>query len=329
MVTLAVEGRTVTFNKIETGADVSVMPLETFKAHCRTILLPPEKTMKGPDRQPLRVVGQFRCRLGTGQKEVKETMFVVENVTQPLLGRIAIENLALVSRIHSVATEENTFVSEYPEVFSGLGNLREEYTIRLQDAVKPYALSTPRRIALPLLKRVNEEPVRMESLDVIAPVKEPTDWCSPMVVVPKQNGQVRICVDLTKLNQCVKRERLILPSVEDTLAKLSSAKVFTKLDANSGFWQVPLSAESAPLTTFITPFGRYPFKRLPFGISYAPEYFQKKMSEVLEGLSGVACMMDDILVFGSTKEEHDRRLHRVLQAIRAAGATLNKSKCVF
>ena len=85
-----------------------------------------------------------------------------------------------------------------------------------------------------------------------------------------------------------------------------------------GFWQVPLSAELAPLATFITPFGRYHFKRLPFGISSAPEYFQKKMSEVLEGVSGVACMMDDILVFGSTKEEHDRRLHRVLQAIRAA-----------
>ena len=118
MVTLAVEGRPVTF-KIDTGADVFVMSLETFTAHCRTTLLSPEKTLKGPDRQPLRVVGQFRCRLGTGQNEVKETLFVVENLTQPLLGRPAIENLALVSRINSVATEENTFVSEYPEVFSG------------------------------------------------------------------------------------------------------------------------------------------------------------------------------------------------------------------
>ena len=83
-----------------------------------------------------------------------------------------------------------------------------------------------------------------------------TDWCAPMVVVPKQNGKVRICVDFTKLNDFVRRERHILPSVEHILTQLDGGEVLTKLDANSGFYQIQLSKSSAELTTFITPFGR-------------------------------------------------------------------------
>ena len=146
----------------------------------------------------------------------------------------------------------------------------------------------------------------MEKLGVIAKVQQPTDWCAGMVIVPKPNGTIRICVDFTKLNASVCRERHILPSVEETLVQLGDAKVFSKLDANSGFWQLKLASESALLTTFITPFGRYCFKRLPFGISSAPEVFQRRMSEILNGIEGVVCMMDDVLVFGEDKEEHNR-----------------------
>ena len=93
---------------------------------------------------------------------------------------------------------------------------------------------------------------------------------------PKSNGHVRICVDMSKLNESVKRGRMVLPSVEHTLAQLQGAGIFSKLDANSGFWQIPLSNESALLTTFITPFGRFCYNRLPFGITSAPELFQKE-----------------------------------------------------
>ena len=100
---------------------------------------------------------------------------------------------------------------------------------------------TPRRVAIPLMKSVKQELERMEELGVISRVSEPTEWCAGMVVVPKPNGQVQISVDLTKLNQSVCRERHLLPAVEQTLAQLDGAKVFSKLDANSGFWQIPLS----------------------------------------------------------------------------------------
>ena len=148
-------------------------------------------------------------------------------------------------------------------------------------------------------------------------------------MVPKQNGNVRICVDLTKLNESVCQERHILPSVEQTLGQIGGAKIFSKLDANSGFWQVELARESALLTTFITPFGRFCFNRMPFGITSAPEYFQKRMSDILGGLEGVVCLMDDVLVHGRTQEEYDERLRAALTRIRDAGLTLGGEKCVF
>jgi len=182
-------------------------------------------------------------------------------------------------------------------------------------------------VALPLLPKVEVELQRMETLDVISKVEEPTEWCSPMVVVPKPNGTVRICGDLTKLNESVCYELLLLPSVEQTLAKISGAKYFSKLDANSGFWQIQLAPESSRFTKFITPFGRFAFNRLPFGITSVPEYFQRKMSKVLTGLEVVVCLIDDVLVYGNTEEEHDQRLKDALSKISNAGLTLNREKC--
>jgi len=144
-------------------------------------------------------------------------------------------------------------VKQVPSLFQGLGKLEGEYTIKLKDGAEPYMLNAPQRIAIPLRPAVEKELKRMEDQGIIAKTEEPTDWCAGMVVIPKANGKVRIRVDLTKLNESVCRERHILPDVEQTLAQLAGAKVFTK--ANSGLWQIPLSPESAKLTTFITPFG--------------------------------------------------------------------------
>lgn len=106
-------------------------------------------------------------------------------------------------------------------------------------------------------------------------------------------------MDYTGLNEYVCRENLALPSVEQSLGML--AKVFNKLVANMGFWQISLLEESAKLTTFITPFGRFNFNRLPFGINSAPEHFQQTMSEVLEGQEGVVCHIADVWYGDATK----------------------------
>ena len=136
-------------------------------------------------------------------------------------------------------------------------------------------------------------------------------------------------MDLKPLNQSVLREVHPIPKVDETLAQLSGATVFSKLDANSGFWQIPLAPESRPLTTFITQSGRYCFNKLPFGISSVPELFQRWMNQILEGLEGVPCLMDYVLIFGSDKTQHNTRLTAVLKRLEAAGVTLNSEKCEF
>ena len=131
-----------------------------------------------------------------------------------------------------------------------------------------------------------------------------------MVPVQKKNEQVHICVDLTQLNESVKRELHPLPVVEHVLAQLAGAKVFSKLDANSGFYQIPLEPRLAKLTTFITPFGKYYYNTcvlcsLPFGITSAPEHFHRRISEILAGVTGNVSMINDVLVFCKNQEEHN------------------------
>ena len=152
---------------------------------------------------------------------------------------------------------------------------------------------------------------------------------TPIAAFPAANGDVWICVDLTKLNMSVKREIYTMPTVEETLSKIAEGNVFSKLDVNSGFRQIKLDGDSSKLTPFITPYRRYRFKRLPYGITSVPEYFQKKMDNILHGLQGVVCHIDDILIFGKDKYEHDARLKKVLGRLSQSGLTLNPEKFEF
>ena len=260
--------------------------------------MPPIWTLSQPARdQP--VLGTFDATLSLGNMTIKQSMFVVDG-----LPAIAALNLA-VRLDASVKHKPDVHAEKYPSVFQGLGNLGEEYEIKLKSDATPYSLFAPRHIPLPLRPKVQEKLTRMESIGVISKVDELTPWCAGMVVVPKKAGAIRICVDLKPVIVNVLREVHPLPKVDETLAQLTGAKVFSKLDANSGFWQISLAKKSQYLTTFITPFGRYCFNKLPFGISSAPEHFQKRMNQILSGLEGVLCLMDDVLVFGKDKEEHD------------------------
>ena len=253
-------------------------------------------------------------------------MYVVKDLKTNLLGLPAITALNLVARVQSISGSKESLMKQHPKLFTGLGTLGNEYKISLKPEAKPYALCTARQVPISMRNEVEKELNRMESLAVISRIDEPSPWCAGMVIVPKPSGKVRICVDMKPLNENVMREFHPLPAVDETLAQLSGARRFTKLDANA-VWQIPLAKESRSLTTFITPFGRYQFNALPFGITCAPELCQKRMNTLLSNLKGVLCLMDDVLVYGKDQREHDKRLKVVLQRIEAAGMTLNSDKC--
>ena len=324
---LQLNNREVEF-KVDTGADVSVLPEEHYQPGRDGALESTTRKLSGPVGNKLKVLGKISGYIKRGGEHTIQEIYVVRGLTRPLLGKPAIEALQVVTLNVQSITSENV-QEKFPKLFDGLGKLEGAYTIKLREDATPYALTTPRRVAVPLLPKVKQELDRMQSLGVITEITEPTEWCTGMVVAPKANGQVRICVDLTKLNENVCRERHMLPSVEQVLAQIGDAKHFSKLDANSGFWQIEVSEQSSKLTTFITPFGRFRFNRLPFGITSAPEHFQRRMSELLQGIDGVVVLVDDTLITGRTKEEHDRRLTQVLARLEKAGLTLGLEKCAF
>jgi len=134
--------------------------------------------------------------------------------------------------------------------------------------------------------------------------------------VPKKDGTIRVCEDFTRLNKAVKREYHYIPTSDQTISELGNARIFSKLDANCGYWQMKLHPDSYHFTTFIIPFGRYWCKRLPFGISSAPEIFQREMKKVLVGLPGVVYQMDNIPIYARNQLEHDDRLKQVLKRLQ-------------
>ena len=324
--------------KLDSGAEVTVVPKTVYDKVSNKQsfkLQPADKILLGPCKYRLNCLGKFNARITSNKKSIVEEIYVVKDLSKPLLGKSACVSLNLLNKICEVENHKTTeseykmqIINQYPKLFEGLGELEGEYEIKLKELPEPYALHVPRKVPFPLLEKTKREIDRMLKNGVISKVDQPTAWCAPMVVTPKPNGDVRICVDLTKLNKSILREAYPLPTVEFTLGKLSKSKIFSKIDANSAFWQRRLSESSRLLTTFITPWGRFCFNRLPYGISTGSEQFQKCMNNILEGLEGVESEIDDLLVHGETQNQHDCRLHAVLKRLEES-VTLNKSKCLF
>ena len=331
---ITVNGKPTGF-KLDSGSKVTVVS-DTTDWLRGMRLTPTTRDFKGPGGVPLSHLfrGQIEnATLVAGENTHTETVYVMRGQQRNLLSKTAIESLELLkpsALVYSVDVSSSPdFKSEFPGMFNTrLGKVDCSIGIGIKDNAVPKCLYTARKVAYPLLSGVKEQLTHMKNSEVISLVKQPTEWCSGMVCVPKKNGKLRICVDLTELNKAVRREIHPLATVEQNLAQLKEGKIFSKLDADSGFWQLPLDEPSRLLTTFITPYWRYCFNRLPFGISSAPEIFQRTMSEILDGLEGTICHMDDILIFGTTAKEHDERVRAVLRRLQKAGITLN-SKCEF
>ena len=119
---------------------------------------------------------------------------------------------------------------------------------------------------------------------IIVPEPEPSLWISALIVVTKPNGDIRICIDQKPLNKALRRNHYPLPTIDDVIPDLKQAKVFSTINAKDGFWHVEPDEESSKLTTFLTPFGKFRWLRLPFGISIAPEEFQRRIHGALAGL---------------------------------------------
>ena len=168
---------------------------------------------------------------------------------------------------------------------------------------------------------------RLQDLEIIAPVNEPTEWVSQFVVAIKKSGELRVCIDPKALNAALKRERYQISVIDELLPDLAEARVFTKVDLASDFWHLVLDDVSSLLTTFATRHGRYCWLRLPFGLCVPSEIFQKYLHQELLGLPGVKCSADDdVLIYGRDDADLDGNLEGFMKRWQLKGIKLKGVK---
>ena len=310
--------------KIDTGADVNLIGQKCHESIGKPMLQSCKNIHLQSPGGRVNPLGFFYANLRHNKNKKRVRIYVVEgNRVDNLLSRSTACGLKLVQRLDKVEHVNN----EPTKPFAKLNCTPVK--LRLIDNAQPYSIHAARRVPIPLYDKVKLELKKMKDSDIISEITEPTEWCSPIVPVLKPSGDVRICVDLKKLNEKIQREKFIIPTLDDVLHRLKGSKIFTKLDAQSGFHQIPLDESSAKLTTFITPFGRFYFNRLPFGVSSAPEIYQRIMESILCDMTGVICYFDDILIHAETLESHNEILENVLQKLKEVGLQLNESKCEY
>ncbi|KAG8186056.1 hypothetical protein JTE90_007442 [Oedothorax gibbosus] len=151
-----------------------------------------------------------------------------------------------------------------------------------------------------------------------------------MVLVKKENGEWRFCVDYRKLNKVTKNDVYSLPPIDDALDCLTGARIFSSMGLKSGYWQIEIDDKDKEKTAFVTTDGLFEFV-MPFGLCNAPATFERMMDTVLRGLKWNICLcyLDDIVVYAPDFQEHLKRLRKALNCIQDAGLSLNSKKCHF
>ena len=207
----------------------------------------------------------------------------------------------------------------------------------------PPVSSRPYTLPLKHYEWVQKEIESLECVGIIT--KSMSPWASPIVIVPKKSSpgeppKRKLCVDFRKVNEL--QQQVIsegkskgqisihpLPKIDEMYAKLKGAKVFSTIDLRSGYHHIALGKDSRAKTAFVTPFGKYKFLMVPFGLAQVSAYFQLLMNKVLEGLSYAMTYLDDIIIFNKNEVEHLGHLEEVFHRLRQAGLKMKHSKCDF
>lgn len=314
---------------LDTGASYNVLPL---KMVTESEIHPTTVKLRAWGNFDLPVVGELVSEIEYKGRKMKAKFIIVNcDRSPPLLSLPVLQELLLinefVTEVNVCEQYEVDFYREFADVFEGNGFMKNhQCSVSLIDGCKPVAIPS-RRLPPALMPSVKEELDRMIALGIIEETSEPSDWCAPLVIARRKNGKIRLCTDFRELNKVVRRELYQIPAFEDLIATIHKACVFTLLDCSNGYWQMPVKEGSREILTFASPFGRYRYARLPFGLKSAPEIFQKAMHEILHGLPGVVVYIDDILIYAHSEKEHDERLKEVLRRLKSEGVTLNKEKC--
>ena len=252
--------------------------------------------------------------------------FVVTTEGPTIIGLPSLRNLELIS-LHCTIKEDKgpiNFIVEltnsYPNQFDRIGHFKSDYHIVLKPDHHPM-IHALRKCPIHLRDEIKELKT-MESQGLIRKVSEPTEWVCSIVYIyfrKRRNGKLRLCLDPKDLNRAIMRCHYKIPTM------LLGAQHFSKLDTKNRYWSIPLDKESQLLTTFHSPFGRFCFRRMPFGLMMSEDVFMQGMDMILEKCLGTIGLIDDVIVYGKMKEEHDSNLHNIMRIAQ----TMDKKQIHF
>lgn len=233
------------------------------------------------------------------------------NQDGPKMPRIADESIP-----HELHEAVRDLVARYGGLWDGLLGRMDitPHRIMLTPGAKPVR-SQPYRTGLHHRQLIAEQVAKQLKLEVIEPSQ--AEWSFPVVIVPKSDGTPRFCVDYRRFNDMTVKDTYPLLRMDDCIDFLGEATVFSMLDCNMGYWQIPVAVEGQEKTTFTCHEGTYKYVRLPFGLTSAPATFQRAIDMLLAGLKWktVLVYLDDVILFSRKAEEHLGHLEEVLSLL--------------
>ena len=309
--------------KVDTGATVSLISYKRLKQVLPRIKI--NKTsvvLRTYTSEIIPVRGEVQVNVTYGEQRKKLTLYVTKQEGPCLLGREWLTSIRLDWKTIGLAAMDtkqmrlHEMLKRYDEVFQDeLGTMKTiKAELKLKENATP-KFHRPRTVPFALRGAVEQELNRLEEKGILRKVSH-SDWAAPIVPVPKKDGKVRVCGDYkVTVNPSLDVDQYPLPKSEDLFATLANRKTFSKLDLSQAYQQMVLDEKSAECLTINTHLGLYQYTRLPFGVASAPAMFQRAMDMILQGIDGVICYID-ILLTGSTDEEHLERLEEVLKKVK-------------
>ena len=334
-------GETKVRMQLDSGADVTVINREAWEQIGSPTLEKTTTSLGAANGTPIEVLGQFDVQFTCGGHSGHGRCYVAENIEQ-LLGIEWMNQLpplqkafnAICCKIEQKPEEEGRHLAkvlagEFPDVFrEELGKCKTKAQLLVKQGTRPI-FCRQRKIPFAREEAVNAELERLVQQGVLKKV-DYSNWAAPIVVVAKKNGSVRICADFkTGLNEALEMHRHPLPTPDEIFARLNQGAWFTQIDFADAYLQMEVEDDSKELVTINTHKGLFQYQRLPFGVKCAPGIFQEAMDRMITGLEGCAAYLDDVIVTGSTLEEHNNNVQALFKRIADCGFRVRMEKCSF